>query len=393
MATVLKPVVKPVVAKPVTPAVVDPTKLTGSAERLYRRENPYSDYAKQVETRYISQIGNNLKSNTGVGTPQVDEYNRLAQKWNVNTNQQSAPTTAPTPAPQQPAFDQNAFLQGMNGQIGSMYDAQQQSRLAELKASQDKATGQLNQQKAELAPQYQGERNQSDVVSAQNVQRLRELMASQGLGASGENVTAQTAQNNQRQDSLNSLNLQEQQANNDINRQMNDVNDPAQAQAIMSQIAQQRSQALLDAYNRANDVGYQRSRDSVGDQRYNTETSYNHSRDSVGDTRYNNETSYSHGRDSVGDTRYNNETTYNHGQDTIHNQQAADAAAAQAKQQAADNTWRTYTYNNMSASDKAQLAQNASQYGEDKAWQMFQLKYNGELQKSTNQAQLDAYTP
>jgi hypothetical protein len=364
MATVLKPVVKPVVTKPVTPAVVDPTKLTGSAERLYRRENPYSDYAKQVETRYISQIGDNLKSNTGVGTPQVDEYNRLAQKWNVNTNQQ-----------QQPAFDQKAFTDQMTGQIGSMYDAQQQSQLSALKASQDKATGQLNQQKAELAPQYQGERNQSDVVSAQNVQRLRELMASQGLGASGENVTAQTAQNNQRQDSLNSLNLQEQQANNDINRQMNDVNDPAQAQAIMSQIAQQRSQALLDAYNRANDVGYQRSRDSVGDQRYNNETTYNH------------------GRDSVGDTRYNNETTYNHGQDTIHNQQAADAAAAQAKQQAADNTWRTYTYNNMSASDKAQLAQNASQYGEDKAWQMFQLKYNGELQKSTNQAQLDAYTP
>jgi uncharacterized membrane protein YccC len=156
---------------------------------------------------------------------------------------------------------------------------------------------------------------------------------------------------------------------------MNDVNDPAQAQAIMSQIAQQRSKALLDAYNRANDVGYQRSRDSVGDQRYNTETSY------------------SHGRDSVGDTRYNNETTYNHGQDTIHNKQAADAAAAQAKQQAADNTWRTYTYNNMSASDKAQLAQNASQYGEDKAWQMFQLKYNGEIQKSTNQATIDAYAP
>jgi hypothetical protein len=46
----------------------------------------------------------------------------------------------------------------------------------------------------------------------------------------------------------------------------------------------------------------------------------------------------------------------------------------------------------MSAQEKATLNWAKQQYGEDAAWKMFELKYNGEIQKATNQAQVDAYT-
>ncbi|MGF6951863.1 hypothetical protein QF028_004368 [Neobacillus sp. B4I6] len=46
-----------------------------------------------------------------------------------------------------------------------------------------------------------------------------------------------------------------------------------------------------------------------------------------------------------------------------------------------ENTWRKYTYNTMSASDKANLDWNKKQYGEDAAWRMYEMKYNGEIAK------------
>lgn len=53
-----------------------------------------------------------------------------------------------------------------------------------------------------------GARNQADVVSAQNAQRLNEMMANQGLNASGENITAQLGQAANRQNALNDVNSQ-----------------------------------------------------------------------------------------------------------------------------------------------------------------------------------------
>lgn len=53
--------------------------------------------------------------------------------------------------------------------------------------------------------------------------------------------------------------------------------------------------------------------------------------------------------------------------------------------------WREYTYNNMSAAEKAQFEWTKKTYGEDAAWRMYELEYSGELQKSMNSAQLDYY--
>jgi hypothetical protein len=167
---------------------------------------------------------------------------------------------------------------------------------------------------------------------------LRELMAANGLNATGENITAQASANSDRLGAINSLNLQQQSAINGINGQINDLNNPARQQAALAQIESERSQALLNSRNQAQDRAWQQ---------------------------------YTFNNLSASDTAQLNWSKQQYNQDAA---------------------WRQYTYNNMSAADKAQLNWAKQQYGEDAAWKMYELKYNGELQKSTNQAQIDAYT-
>jgi hypothetical protein len=226
----------------------------------------------------------------------------------------TAPTTY-TPAPittsSGPSYStlSNNYLTELTNTTNKVYDQQKTATLAQLKADQQAAVAKLNGQKKDTAVAYQGQRNQADVVAAQNVQKLRELMASNGLNASGENVTAQASANSDRQNSINALNLQQQSAVRNINDQINDVNNPAKQQAALAQIEAQRSQALLDGQNNAQ-----------------------------------------------------------------------------------EKAWRQYTYNNMSASEKAQLAWAQQQYGEDAAWKMYELQYTTEATNAQNQAQVNAYT-
>lgn len=238
----------------------------------------------------------------------------------------NTPTVVNTPSvTQAPTFDMNKSIQDMMNQsksyLDNLYNQQRESQLAALRGQRDKAIGQINQQKSQVAPQYQGMRNQTDVVNQQNVQKLREMMAANGLTATGENVSANVSMNNERVNSLNKLNLQEQQTMDDFNRRITDLNNPAEEQALISAIEAERSRSLYDAYNRANDVGYSRYRDSIGDARYNDETTYNRGRDAVGDQRYNQEWNYNVGRDQIADQRYNQEWGYNVGRDKVADQQ------------------------------------------------------------------------
>jgi hypothetical protein len=218
------------------------------------------------------------------------------------------PTTTTTASPNLSTLT-NKYLTDVNSQINKIYDQQKATQLASFNADKTAAINKLNAQKKDTSVAYQGQRNQADVVSAQNVQKLRELMAANGLNASGENVTAQAGANSDRQNSINSLNLQEQSAVRDINNQINDQNNPARQQAAVAQIEAERAKALLEGKNTAE-----------------------------------------------------------------------------------EKAWREYTYNNMSASDKAQLEWAKTQYGEDAAWKMFELKYTTEATNAQNQAQVTAYT-
>jgi hypothetical protein len=223
------------------------------------------------------------------------------------------------PKPQQ--TDMTSSIANMqnesNGFVNSMYDKQKESQLASLRAQRDKAVGNINYQKQQVAPQYQNMKNQTDVQNQQNVQKLREVMAANGLNATGENVSANVAMNNERVNSLNKLNLQEQQTMNDFERQIADLNNPAEENALMAALEAQRSQALYDSFNRANDVGYSRYRDQVGDYRYDSDRSYNQGRDAIADNRYNNEWNYNIGRDAESDKRYYDERNYGRGRDAL----------------------------------------------------------------------------
>lgn len=242
----------------------------------------------------------------------------------------------------------NDMFNQQKSYLENMYNQQKESQLAQIRAQRDQAVGQLNQQKTQVAPQYQDKRNQSDVVNAQNVQRLKEVMAAAGLTSTGENVSANVAMNNERANAINSLNLQEQQTINDIDRQISDLNNPASEQALIASIEAQKSRALFDAFNRSQDVGYQQYRDKVSDNRYQNEFEYKKEIDK---------------RDYEYTRRLNSQ----------------------------DKAWREYVYRNMSASEKAQMDWAKQQHGEDKAWQMYQLEYNGNLALSQSQAEMDYY--
>lgn len=313
-----------------------PVFKSANDERNFRANNPYHDYSKEISTRFARQVHNNLKNNVGVSDAQMKQYKDTTNRWNLNFDQ----------------FNKEDALKQQKGYIDNLYNQQKNAQLEQIKAQRDKAIGGINQQKAELAPQYQQARNQADAVNQQNVQRLRELMAANGLSASGENVTANVTANNQRLSSINQLNLQEQQQVNDFDRRIADLNNPAEEKALIAAIEAERSRAMLDASNRIDDQAYQRERDSRRDAEWESEQKWNR---------------------ATWDKEFKRRN------------------AEWESQQKADRAWRDYTFKNMSASEKAQLEWAKAQYGEEQAWRMFETQYNGELARSQSQAELDYY--
>jgi hypothetical protein len=59
--------------------------------------------------------------------------------------------------------------------------------------------------------------------------------------------------------------------------------------------------------------------------------------------------------------------------------QAYDTIQMQKQQFASEQAWRQYQFNNMSASDKAQLNKDIQQFGENMAWQKWQTQYQSEM--------------
>lgn len=151
----------------------------------------------------------------------------------------------------------NDQTSNMYNQINNLYDQLQQAQISQLRASQQAAIKKLNQQQAEFGQQIQGQKNQASVNSAQAAERLRELMAANGISASGENVTANVALQNARQSAMNALDMQQNNFDRGIANQISDVNNPLQEQSILAQLNAQRAQALIDAQNTAWNQNFQ----------------------------------------------------------------------------------------------------------------------------------------
>jgi hypothetical protein len=156
----------------------------------------------------------------------------------------------------QKAFEESPY-DAMTGKLNALYDNQKNSQLAQLKAQRERAISGYNKQKNDLKPVFQNQRNQQDVVQAQNVTRLRELMAAQGINASGENLTTQANLASARQSALGEITGQENQAMGEIDRQIANENDPSRDQAIIDSIETERSSRLAEAYNQYQQQIYQ----------------------------------------------------------------------------------------------------------------------------------------
>lgn len=149
----------------------------------------------------------------------------------------------------------------MTKKLNTQYDTQRNTQLEQLRQQRDKAVQGFNQQKKDLAPQYQNQRNQADVVNHQNVARLRELMAANGINASGENLTTQASLASARQNAFSEINNNEQLAFREIDKQIADWNDPSREQAINNSIETERTKALSQLYNQAQQEIYQKYMD------------------------------------------------------------------------------------------------------------------------------------
>jgi hypothetical protein len=135
--------------------------------------------------------------------------------------------------------------------INDMYNQQRNTQLEQLKQSQQKAVGQINQQKTQTGQQFYDKRNQADVVNFQSRNATREMMAASGLGRSGENISAQVGLQAARQNTLGGLNREEQNIIGGYDSKISEINDPSRQNSIISQIEAQRSQSLAEAMERA----------------------------------------------------------------------------------------------------------------------------------------------
>lgn len=94
------------------------------AERAYRRENPYDNYSKAVEMKYLSDIDKMSASNSGISDLQMAEQKRLAEKWNYTSSIKEAPsrTNSNQTIPDYLGMTPDMIKQAMNGYTsGSQY--------------------------------------------------------------------------------------------------------------------------------------------------------------------------------------------------------------------------------------------------------------------------------
>lgn len=164
----------------------------------------------QGNTQYVAQGGKDLNQilylkNLYESSPQ----NKGAQTWAAGQAGQYYSNLDPGVASQVKGMN----AQQLNDYINGLGDQRVAGPTPEApQALTQNTTGYINDiynlasQNAQNAA-YDA-RNQADAVNLQNAMGLQELMANQGLGASGENITASLNQNAQRSNSLNQINNQ-----------------------------------------------------------------------------------------------------------------------------------------------------------------------------------------
>lgn len=118
----------------------------------------------------------------------------------------------------------DTYLNDQTKKLQDLYNQQQQQQLAAAQAERDKNLTSLDQQLNSGLPSFVTQRNQADYSSAMDMQRAKELMASIGATASGDNVNMQGRLFTNRQNNFNQINSDENKFRTDITNQKNSVN-------------------------------------------------------------------------------------------------------------------------------------------------------------------------
>lgn len=113
---------------------------------------------------------------------------------------------------------QNIGVNSYEDYLNAMYAAQRERELTALENEYNAAIGELEREKAAIAPMYQGARNQAAGVNAREMQAMNEMFNAAGL-SSGGRAQGAIAQSNTLQGELSALELAEAQALAEIESQ------------------------------------------------------------------------------------------------------------------------------------------------------------------------------
>lgn len=221
---------------------------------------------------------------------------------------------------QQPQYD-------LSGQLEALKNAQISNSIAGLTQAKNKSLASINTEKAQIAPQYQGQRNVAATQSDIKVKNLAEYMANRGSLGAGGNDQIRTSIETMGLGKQSDLNRQELARFDDIARRITGVEQDYNAgvQQAQSGADVQFIQNTLAELGKLRDYGREDSRTAVLDNRYADETKYNQGRDTVTDNRYNQEFDYQKQQDALDrdfqQRSFDAEQKYRNGQITLEQKQ------------------------------------------------------------------------
>jgi hypothetical protein len=194
--------------------------------------------------------------------------------------------------------------------IDELMNARRNQQMTQLGKSRDQALSNLGQERAGIAPRYYDQRNMAASGNQQASRNFAEFMAARGGTNAGSNAQAQLTQNMALQGNIGSLNRQEAQANDNVDRRISDTKNAYQSDLVSLEqgLQSERLQALINQRNTdrqfnlqegglmgsyngqqtlaGQQLQYGQQRDNVMDQRYDQQFNYQQARDQIGDQRY-----------------------------------------------------------------------------------------------------------
>ncbi|MFC3797896.1 hypothetical protein [Cohnella sp. GCM10012308] len=149
--------------------------------------------------------------------------------------------------------------QGSSSLINEMYDNSLAAQLQALRKARETAQQGLNSVETTAKQSAYQNRNLADASTQQSAQRLRTIMAEQGLLASGDNVTANVALQAAGQNNLNAINQAEANTLQDVMERRATINNNAELdeQALAKEVAAARANALIQDQYHQDDMGLQ----------------------------------------------------------------------------------------------------------------------------------------